>query len=126
MSNTWVAEDLPAYMFLPTLRHPMTDENAAMSAPSYHARDVSEDEARAALSRHLHMLSHLKITGMNNDDHWYRAAALEIENGARMVRVRQRVFRLRNTTWCEKGRYHHGACEKCDPKDYAIFTRGEN
>lgn len=124
MSDTWIAEDLPAYMFNPGLRKPMSDESAQMSAPFRHAEKVTETMARSALVAHLFKLSLLRTVAENNDAHWYVAASREIETGASMVRVRQRVFRLRDVSQCVPHLYH-GPCATCDPKDYAIFTRGE-
>lgn len=123
-SHNWIAEDLPAYLFDSSLPRPRNDVDGAMAGPkAVTDGSMIESRSRGVLVRYLHELSLAGINRANGMSHWYVAAGIEIQNGARMVRMAGRVYRLRDTDWCDRGAQFHGMCPSCDPLNYASYTR---
>lgn len=121
MTEAWNVEDLPAYRFEDTPRQPMTDLDAAMSAPSLIAKNTNEEGARAALVGHLRLTAGYRHVQQFGEDVLYLQAAKEIENGAVMVRVFGRVYRMVIAGPHNTNLYGHGPCELCEPDEYTDY-----
>jgi hypothetical protein len=121
MTGTWRAEDIPAYQFDGSKRRPMTDEHAAMSAPSVITRNVSEREARDDLL--LHLARNAGYATRYNGQGTYADAMVAIARGSAMVRVGGRGYRIRDIAACEKEHGPYQNCPACLPADYPKFGR---
>lgn len=125
MTETWAAENIPAYQFDGSSRRPTTDEHAAMSAPIVVVRDVSEYTARTMLIAYaIRDRSYAERYGSGDA---YTRAITDIESGANMVRVGGRAYRLRDVNACEKtasGHPHtrYQNCSNCLPDTYPVYT----
>jgi hypothetical protein len=125
MTQSWAAEDLPAYMFVPREdRRPMTDEDAAMSAPSKIDEGTDEKGARAALAGRLRLSSTYRFISQAGESPMYLEAAAEILAGARAVQVHGRVYRVRDKEAC-RTRHWHGPCEICQPETWTVYPKKE-
>lgn len=119
----WIAEDLPAHLFGGPRPASGWGADAAASEPVRLIGGATQDRARHALMLHLYETANLPTVYEAGDDIWFKAAAEEIRQGGSVVRVRQRVYRLRDTAVCGVMAYH-GACPVCAPAGFPSFTRG--
>lgn len=124
MTRGWIAEDLPAYRFTGDGKSgPQTDEDAAMTAPTRIAVLTDEEGARAALAGHLLLISTFNIMRFDVPQN-YIDAALQIKEGANLVRIHGRMFRIVNMARCanaERMWAHNGPCGNCDPAEYTYY-----
>lgn len=125
MTDTWRTEDIPAYQFDGSGRRPMTDYDAAMSAPNVLVKDTTEASARTALI--VHLTRSREYARKYGEASWYDAAIEHILSGGTMVQVGGRGYRIRDTEICEVsggGMPHttYQNCPNCLPKRYPIHT----
>lgn len=122
-TGTWTAEDIPAYQFDGKGRRPMTDEDAAMSAPIVLVKEASEKEARTALVLHLHLAKNRSYAERYHEEGAYDEAIRAVMDGAQLVRIRGRGYRIRDTAACEGQHFARQNCPNCLPDTYPHFTR---
>ena len=121
MTNTWRAEDIPAYQIDGSGRRPMTDEDAAMSAPNVLVKDTTREDAQAQLLAHL--TTNREYAKRYNEGEPYTQAMGALTDGASMVRVGGRAYRSRDTAACEKAHGPYQNCAACLPEKYPKFGR---
>jgi hypothetical protein len=100
--TTYIAEDIPAYMLHPDERRPMTDEDAAMSAPRTLGKGLTRTEAARVVADHLHGIANMRHVQMAGESPMYRAAATMFEasdathsDTGLTLRIWGRVYRIR-------------------------------
>jgi hypothetical protein len=119
VTDTWRVEDIPAYQFDGSGRRPMTDEDAAMSAPSVLIRDVTLEEAQRKLFGHL--TANREYAKRRNGDRAYTEAIEALGRGVRMVQVGGRGFRIRDVAACEGEHGLYKNCAVCTPENHPKF-----
>jgi hypothetical protein len=102
MTETWIAEDVPAYLIFKEERRPMTDYDAAMSARHIIAKAADRTAAARAMADHLHSTANIRHVQLGGESDMYRAAAEMFEasgstrsDTAPMLRIWGRVYRIR-------------------------------
>lgn len=121
MTNTWRAEDIPAYQIDGSGRRPKTDIDAAMSMPNVLVKDATREDAHARLLAHL--TTNREYAKRYNEEDTYTQAMEAIADGANMVRVGGRAYRIRDLAACDKGHGPYQNCAACFPEDYPKFGR---
>lgn len=102
MTETWIAEDVPAYLVFKDARRPQTDEDAAMSAAQTVVRVSTRDAAALAMRDHLYKIANMSHKQYDNESPMHRAAGDMFDASRDAVldpgltlRIWGRVYRIR-------------------------------
>lgn len=106
-TGTWTAEDVPMYMVDKSQRRPMTDEDAAMSAPNRLGKDLPYREALALVAAHLLKSATYNFIERDGSAEFYRSAAAMFGSAAGTdegyhplefgLQIHGRFYRVRRT-----------------------------